>query len=796
MSRTPNNDADLHAAASLSVAFLKRLDKDGRHNLVAIYPDRRAGRQNVIGRTFEPGDWVAMHGWMKTYAADGLNLYYSVNEPKADAPHDKLTKDDIEYVRALYRDIDPPKDVPFVEGRKVIDQRKMSLLADMQTGLAKPTEVPSALIDSGGGLQEIYFLDKKLPAQSVRDDVESVMRAGALKADADTAVAEIARVMRLPGFPNYPGKKKKETGRPVTKSSIVFTRADRFDLSDLRGDWGVSGPVQSQQSADVKTDRGAAEHELMADPSWVCDVDDLPESADAHLKAAQRDPAFLELWDNGADAIPANRDRTRNGRVHYLIEQLRALRKDVSLIDAAAIAYAWPQGGMAEKESEVGLKRVAHDIAGSYIKYTGSDGAKLSAVEDDDYGIPDEEIAKAKAEEIKNAKDKIQPYVPVDIDTLPPRPWEYGNVYMRGVVSLLAAFGGRGKSALTIVEALAMATGKPLLGVTPKRKLRVLLWNGEDSLIELQRRAGAACKFFGITADDLGDRLTLVSGVDVPLLFAEADGSMFKLHESAVKNLSKFIKARKIDIASFDPLVSVHRLNENDNTAMNALTGVFVKMAADLNIAIGLATHARKPNGKDETISANDARGGGALLAAVRVARVINVLKQADAPKLGISRPDAWRYSVVSDGKGNYAPMARDATIIRMESVVANNARDGYDADNSPVVVRFTPRKASLVSDEHRETILKRLGEENWITSNRSKTKRWVGSLVAQVCSLDENDDVVKAQIKQELDQWLREGLIVEAEAMHANRSDTIKVFRPVERKNAFGAAVDDEDEE
>ncbi len=36
-----------------------------------------------------------------------------------------------------------------------------------------------------------------------------------------------------------------------------------------------------------------------------------------------------------------------------------------------------------------------------------------------------------------------------------------------------------------------MATGKPLLGVTPKTRNRVWYWNGEDPLEETERRTGA-----------------------------------------------------------------------------------------------------------------------------------------------------------------------------------------------------------------------------------------------------------------------------------------------------------------
>jgi hypothetical protein len=50
---------------------------------------------------------------------------------------------------------------------------------------------------------------------------------------------------------------------------------------------------------------------------------------------------------------------------------------------------------------------------------------------------------------------------------IPPREWLYGRHYQRGVVSGTVAPGGRGKSSLVMVEAVAMATCRNLLGEQP-----------------------------------------------------------------------------------------------------------------------------------------------------------------------------------------------------------------------------------------------------------------------------------------------------------------------------------------
>ena len=113
------------------------------------------------------------------------------------------------------------------------------------------------------------------------------------------------------------------------------------------------------------------------------------------------------------------------------------------------------------------------------------------------------------------------PFVWADPTTIPRRQWLYQPHYVRQFSSLDVSTGGVGKSSLVIVEALAMASDKPLLGVTPEGPLRVWYWNGEDPADELQRRVVAAMKHHQLTSDAIGDRLFIVSGRTMPIVIAD-----------------------------------------------------------------------------------------------------------------------------------------------------------------------------------------------------------------------------------------------------------------------------------
>jgi RecA-family ATPase len=116
-----------------------------------------------------------------------------------------------------------------------------------------------------------------------------------------------------------------------------------------------------------------------------------------------------------------------------------------------------------------------------------------------------------------------QPFVWRDPATLPPRRWLYKPHLIRGFVSLTVSPGGVGKSTLTLCEALALASGRSLLGVMPAEWTRVWCWNGEDPTQEIERRIQAAMMHHQLRPADLEGWLFTGSGRDADLVVAEQD---------------------------------------------------------------------------------------------------------------------------------------------------------------------------------------------------------------------------------------------------------------------------------
>lgn len=177
---------------------------------------------------------------------------------------------------------------------------------------------------------------------------------------------------------------------------------------------------------------------------------------------------------------------------------------------------------------------------------------------------------------------------------IPPRQWLYGKHLIRGFLSLTVSPGGLGKSSLAVVDALAMATGRDLLGAKPPNPLRIWIWNGEDPREEIERRITAAAIHYGITGDDIGGRLFVDSGRDLPITLATMNGGGLVIAKAKAESLKEAIRQRGIDVLIIDPFVTSHQVSENDNTAMNAVAAEWRKIADETGCSIELVHHVSK----------------------------------------------------------------------------------------------------------------------------------------------------------------------------------------------------------
>ena len=331
-------------------------------------------------------------------------------------------------------------------------------------------------------------------------------------------------------------------------------------------------------------------------------------------------------------------------------------------------------------------------------------------------------------------------YVPRDPASIPPREWLYGGHYIRQFITATVAPGGVGKSSLALVEALDMATGRGLLTGKPTgQRHRVIYWNGEDPLIETERRVAAACLHFGITADELGDRLVICSGRDLPIRIAEDTRDGFAIARPLVEEITADLIRSGADALILDPFVKSHGVSENDNNKIDAVASQWAAIADRANMSIELIHHLRKASGTGQDRGAEDARGGVALIAAARSVRVLNRMQDQEAVALGIPDETRRRLFRVDDGKANLqAPRGTGEQAIwrYLASVPLGNGQAGLAEDHVGVVAAWVkPAAEDVATPERVAEIVARLhaGEPSRADA---QSPMWAGHWIAGVLGM------------------------------------------------------------
>ncbi|MGA0530638.1 AAA family ATPase [Hansschlegelia sp. KR7-227] len=350
------------------------------------------------------------------------------------------------------------------------------------------------------------------------------------------------------------------------------------------------------------------------------------------------------------------------------------------------------------------------------------------------------------------------PFVWRDPATLPRRRWLYGTVYIRRFLSLLIAAGEVGKTALLIAEALALVTARDLLGVRPRERCRVWLINLEDPMEELERRVLAAMLHFGIDRDEVEGWLFLDSGRDMRVLLTMNKDGALAIDPVASEAIIGTMQENQIDVLILDPFVSLHTGQENDNVAIDMIAKELGRIAELTNASIMLAHHSRKIY--EGEVKVEDSRGASALLAAARVARVLNKMPKADAERWEIDNPRL--YFRADNGKSNLAPPAEKADWHHIASVrLGNGTRDPSnpfdfnqdDGDSVGVVTTWEPPSAlAELTVGDLEEVQRRVRAGKWRESPQAAA--WVGKVVADVKGWDLTKPGTKKKVNGVLGSW------------------------------------------
>ena len=357
-------------------------------------------------------------------------------------------------------------------------------------------------------------------------------------------------------------------------------------------------------------------------------------------------------------------------------------------------------------------------------------------------------------------KITLVPYTWRDPITIPPRQWLYNRHYIRGYVSATIAPAGLGKSSLVLVEAVAMASGRPLLGVPVKRPLKVWVWNGEDPLDEIERRIAAIMLHYEVKPEEIAGRLFLSSGRTDPILLATKVRDNVVVADPVVANIVRGIKEKQIDGLIIDPFVSSHGVPENDNGAIDRVVKTWAHIADETGCAVELVHHVRKPSSGQAGFTVDDARGASALIGAARSARALNAMSDSEAAKAGVDENRRSFFRVDdADGKRNMMPPMEAAAWYRIVSVPLDNGTADDEGDWVGVVTDWKlPNALDGLTAAHLQAVQEKIAAGEWAQSVLAGN--WAGYGVGEVLGIDPDDEGGRERLKTLLRSWIKSGAL------------------------------------
>ena len=347
--------------------------------------------------------------------------------------------------------------------------------------------------------------------------------------------------------------------------------------------------------------------------------------------------------------------------------------------------------------------------------------------------------------------------------------WLYARHLLRGEVAGTAATGGTGKSSMSIVEALAMASGKPLLHDDSSQ-------SGPRSADQFRRQAqhhGEAHRgrdeAHKLKPEDIGDRLIVLAKGEIKIKVAkQVRTGAAERNVKIVEALTNLVKEKHIDVVSIDSFIRTHSVNENDNSAIEGVVECFEDIALLGNCALHLWHHTRKGNGMEAT--AESARGAKAFVDACRSTRILETMSEKQGEQMGV---DNYKLHFRSfSGKLNFAPPIDDSDWFRIAGVTLMNGPHGSAGDNIGAVEAWqAPEEAEMTPDKV-VGIQNAVANGNWRDNVRAEM--WAGKVIGPIVGLDPDDDNEKRRLNRLIGKLIKDGYLRREPGKTPGRKDTI----------------------
>lgn len=175
-----------------------------------------------------------------------------------------------------------------------------------------------------------------------------------------------------------------------------------------------------------------------------------------------------------------------------------------------------------------------------------------------------------------------------DLFTRPPEPQRFliEGILPGGVVTLLGAHGGAGKSTLSLIATVCLAIGRQFMGKTTE-KCRVIFYSAEDPAPVIRRRLARICRHMDVSPSELSSGILVLDATDSPTLYDGAE--------------THSLTALRLDVKEFNPGAIIidnasdtYDANEIERARVRAFIRLLASLSKTNNAAVMLLAHIDK----------------------------------------------------------------------------------------------------------------------------------------------------------------------------------------------------------
>ena len=305
--------------------------------------------------------------------------------------------------------------------------------------------------------------------------------------------------------------------------------------------------------------------------------------------------------------------------------------------------------------------------------------------------------------------------------------------------------------------------------------------NGEDPREELDRRIAAICIHYELDETELRKQMFVTCGLDMPIKVGRGAQEV-KIDKALVAEIIYTIQEHGIDVAIFDPLVTMHNTSEIFTATMDPIIReAFALIANETNISVELAHHTRKKaTGQDEFTTA-DARGSSGIVDAVRAMRVTNQMSKEEANGFGLNELDRFQYFRVTKGKANMTK-GGVGDWFKFQSVILPNGDEeqGIPGDDVGVLTAWEPPDLSIALTDDIRSFARNLVLANTNLRENEQSKDWIGKPLATHMNLDPSDKLDRTRLKTVIRQLIAER-VLQTERRGTEKGRPVNFMRPAQ---------------